>query len=682
MSEAKWTGVLSTTEPRNEIGILNVRQGNLNSETVEFQIIQNNKPYDLTGTKVNFCANFGLSAVQKSAVVKDAVKGIITFTFNDQSMQEVGRQMAYFQITKDEIMIDSTQDFEFRIESSILSRKMEAGSYIESFEKVLETLGDNAALGLAKKIDENNEEFNANLVNAKTDLQNQMNTVVAGAGNSESSSAEIIQGRNDLLGNSFNNLKGHFDNIENIVLNDSSNLIFSDWSLGAILSDGTINTVNTYIMLTGLKTINPNESIVFTPINGYKFSIAYYDSQGVFVKRSQSTKEPFKLYYDTPKYKLMIGLDDSTPITVSAKNNLLITQERLSNGSKKNKETKERMTADFLVGEYSLTFSDWEIGSLSGYDGSKISAKTFVRNSTFQKIGIGKKLKLIVQNGYSARVHWFNSLGEQQEATQYVTSENVFTAKYPLFKIIITYNQIDNATLDVINNLTIKLSEDENNSSNALNGKTLYSFGTSILAGHHTGISFPNYVAEENKMAYTKYAVNGAVVIGTGTSAILTQINNASGTIPDFIVMDSWPNNAYTNVTDSSAILGTITEGFEATLDLTTYCGSMEQICKTLQTKYFGAKILHVGVHKMVGRSLAVQDILAPLTKQICQKWSIDYLDLYNESNLNTFLPEYKNAYSYDEAGTTTGGSGTHLNELGNKKYYVPKVTAKLKTMV
>lgn len=157
MAEAKWTGVLSTTEPRNDIGILNVRQGNLNSETVEFQIVQNNKPYDLTETKVYFCTNFGLSAVEKSAVIKDAINGIITFTFNDQSMQEVGRQMAYFQITKDEVMIDSTQDFEFRIESSLLSRLMQGGSYIERFEKLLETLGDNAAFelgnGLTKALD-------------------------------------------------------------------------------------------------------------------------------------------------------------------------------------------------------------------------------------------------------------------------------------------------------------------------------------------------------------------------------------------------------------------------------------------------------------------------------------------------------------------------------------------------
>lgn len=169
MAEAKWTGVLSTTEPRNDIGILNVRQGNSNSETVEFQIIQNNKPYDLTGTKVYFCTNFGLSAVEKAAVVKDAAKGVVTFIFNDQSMQEVGRQMAYFQITKDEVMIDSTQDFEFRIESSILSRLMEGGSYIERFEKILETLGDNAAYELAKELDKTNDLLNRTMTQTEFD---------------------------------------------------------------------------------------------------------------------------------------------------------------------------------------------------------------------------------------------------------------------------------------------------------------------------------------------------------------------------------------------------------------------------------------------------------------------------------------------------------------------------------
>lgn len=156
MVEAKWTGVLSTTEPRNDIGVLNVRQGNVNSEILEFQIVQNNKPYDLTGTKVYFCTNFGLSAVEKSAVIKDAINGIIIFTFNDESMQEVGRQLAYFQITKENVLIDSTQDFEYRIQASILSRLMEGGSYIERFSNILKTLGENAAYALANEIEKTN----------------------------------------------------------------------------------------------------------------------------------------------------------------------------------------------------------------------------------------------------------------------------------------------------------------------------------------------------------------------------------------------------------------------------------------------------------------------------------------------------------------------------------------------
>ena len=44
----KWNVTLSTTEPDNYVGIINVRQGNVNSEVVEAQIVQNGLPLDLT----------------------------------------------------------------------------------------------------------------------------------------------------------------------------------------------------------------------------------------------------------------------------------------------------------------------------------------------------------------------------------------------------------------------------------------------------------------------------------------------------------------------------------------------------------------------------------------------------------------------------------------------------------
>lgn len=50
----KWQATLSTTEPYNYVGIINVRQGNKNTEVLEVTITENSLLLDLTDGKVFF----------------------------------------------------------------------------------------------------------------------------------------------------------------------------------------------------------------------------------------------------------------------------------------------------------------------------------------------------------------------------------------------------------------------------------------------------------------------------------------------------------------------------------------------------------------------------------------------------------------------------------------------------
>ena len=59
--------------------------------------------------------------------------------------------------------------------------------------------------------------------------------------------------------------------------------------------------------------------------------------------------------------------------------------------------------------------------------------------------------------------------------------------------------------------------------------------------------------------------------------------------------------------------------------------------------------------------------------KEICAKWSIPVVDLYEESIMNTYIDEYK---------IYTGNKDkTHPNYLGYTKYYIPLIESKLKTL-
>lgn len=48
----KWQATLSTTEPYNYVGIINVRQGNKNTEVLEVTVTENSLLLDLTDGKV------------------------------------------------------------------------------------------------------------------------------------------------------------------------------------------------------------------------------------------------------------------------------------------------------------------------------------------------------------------------------------------------------------------------------------------------------------------------------------------------------------------------------------------------------------------------------------------------------------------------------------------------------
>lgn len=136
----KWQATLSTTE-HNYVGIINVRQGNKNTEKLEVNIVENALPLDLTNCKVFFESVISNKyPIQRPATVVDARSGIIQYTFDEYSMQSLHRQEAYFTIYNGEELIGSTQNFSYFVIKTASKTEGEMGSYWQSpvftFEKV------------------------------------------------------------------------------------------------------------------------------------------------------------------------------------------------------------------------------------------------------------------------------------------------------------------------------------------------------------------------------------------------------------------------------------------------------------------------------------------------------------------------------------------------------------------
>lgn len=137
--KVKWVGTLSTTE-RNHIGLIRVRQNNVNSEVLGFEIIDGNgEPYDLKNRKVLFCTYFDRFApVEQYAEVIE--NGKIIYIMNEHDMQKPVRiNFAYFKIMDEkDNLVDTTQNFSYDIMPSIESKCGDFGAYIIRLEEVLD----------------------------------------------------------------------------------------------------------------------------------------------------------------------------------------------------------------------------------------------------------------------------------------------------------------------------------------------------------------------------------------------------------------------------------------------------------------------------------------------------------------------------------------------------------------
>ncbi len=220
---------------------------------------------------------------------------------------------------------------------------------------------------------------------------------------------------------------------------------------------------------------------------------------------------------------------------------------------------------------------------------------------------------------------------------------------------------------------------------NRLKGKLLYGFGDSLVDGHWNGKGMLHYVAEKNQMIYKNFSVNGAAVIpcephkinGMEKTVIdiARQVRQAPDIPCDFICFDGLTNDAYEETLEK---LGVISENYEGNYDTSTFCGAFERICYELRLKYQNSAILYICPHKMPTRALKVQDILQKCAREICEKWSIPYVDIYRQGQINTCIDGMRKDFSYNTMEKMTDGNGTHLNEDGYRLWYAPLIEAKL----
>ena len=216
----------------------------------------------------------------------------------------------------------------------------------------------------------------------------------------------------------------------------------------------------------------------------------------------------------------------------------------------------------------------------------------------------------------------------------------------------------------------------ENYDKNQLCGKTITFNGDSICSGAGFTGGYGKIIAEQNNMGYENIAMGGGTITAETYSGeverhwVSRTIENMNADA-DYAILEGGVNDASLQIP-----LGTLSKGFTAELDDTTFIGAFESMLKQAILRFAGKKIGYIAVHKMTSGydSRNVENSYYYAAKECCEKWGVPFLDL------NTQIPPLNNIDSLKEK-FTANADGWHPNEAGYKAYYVPKIEAWLKTL-
>ena len=225
---------------------------------------------------------------------------------------------------------------------------------------------------------------------------------------------------------------------------------------------------------------------------------------------------------------------------------------------------------------------------------------------------------------------------------------------------------------------------------NTLN-KTIIAFGDSIVVGLGNQVNVNGYnkakgyvelyaekrgcsvVREINPNNGNQQAIakSGATItnkVSDGRSWIYDQITNNLTKQADLCVIGGMTNDCE-YFKNGTLDVGTISNDY-STFDLTTFYGALEQILLTCKETW--KNVVFVLPHNMSSRTATAQKTLRDIVLEVCEKWSVEVVDLYANCGLNTNIPFMKNDYTSNPEGIH---DGTHPNGEGYEKFYLPQVT-------
>lgn len=197
----------------------------------------------------------------------------------------------------------------------------------------------------------------------------------------------------------------------------------------------------------------------------------------------------------------------------------------------------------------------------------------------------------------------------------------------------------------LISSVSIVLADDTSEilEENPLKGKKVLFVGDSICEGwcEWNDPTYGNKVAWAGRIIaeYEMYGVNkslgGASISNCRKdNTVINQLKKMEGKTFDLVILQGGANDAW-----DSCPVGRINDtNFDGPYNNATFAGGLEETIKYAKETFPDAKIAYIITFSMPKASygyLSNMSGLVKMTKKVCDKWDIPYLDLYNDEDLN-----------------------------------------------
>lgn len=325
-------------------------------------------------------------------------------------------------------------------------------------------------------------------------------------------------------------------------------------------------------------------------------------------------------------------------------------------------------------------------GSTSSYNNFKhVEISNIKTNETFLlKCQVGSNIRAYViknSGGYVTRVYKQENYGTKHDYDLKVTINsdeeggtlciNTFTDTYIGVQTVagITFDSLQLANKNIF-------------MQSNLYGKKIIFFGDSITANKGSWGDEETIRAKYN-MTGANYAVGGMTYTvrsdSNDTNNIYLRIQSKlSDTLDaDYICFQGATNDAF-----RGAPLGEMLaeDDFTTELSTSTFAGAFEMACRLLRTQVPGAKLLYLANIKIPRNKNLINYV--NLAKKICNKYSIKYLDLWNDSGMCAALQSFNDKYySIDSSVSTVHGDQTHPTSEAYKVHLNDKVDFALNSL-